>query len=525
MLTAGPSVLRASPAADNTAGQGRLGELVILMQRRSAATNYAINIAGLILPLFVMAVTVPVFVRTVGDVRYGALSIIWLLLGYFGFLDLGLTRASENALAKAAASGLAGERGSILVTAFVLNTGLGLLGAVILFAAGEYLFENIVSVSNSMRHEIRSAMPWVAALFPLALVSGVLGGALDSQERFLASNTLSGTGVAIGQVVPVICAIFISPSLAVVVPAAVLVRAMSIMVSLVFVYCHERPLHLLNFHYPTARRLLGYGGWVTVSGIVSPILASLDQFVIGSQVGIAAVTYYAVPMNLVPRGQIFAAAMSRTLFPSLSRLDIADARRLGERATNVLALSFAVLCAPAIIVVRSVLSVWMGPDFALKAAPVAEILLFGAWINGVAFIPYGFLQAQGRPDLPAKFHTTEVLPFIGVLWLATSHYGLVGAAAAWTLRVAVDAALMIAAARFSIATALRLLLPACCVLGCYTLATCISLNFVTAWLFAICIGCGMGSMSLAVDAPMRDIVRQMLKRLRTGTNAQNSIGS
>jgi O-antigen/teichoic acid export membrane protein len=274
-----------------------------------------------------------------------------------------------------------------------------------------------------------------------------------------------------------------------------------------------------------ARRLLGYGGWVTVSSVIGPLLTSLDQFVIGSRLSISAVTYYAVPMNLVFRGQVIPAAMSRTLFPSFSRFDRTDARRLGARATNVLALGFAVFCGPAVIVIRSVLSVWMGPDFALTASPVAEILLIGAWINGVAFIPYGFLQAQGRPDIAAKFHTAEILPFLGILWFATQHFGLVGAASAWTLRCAADAALMLTAARFGRATTLRLLLPGSCVLACYALATCLQLSFVTSWLLAIGIAAGIGTVSLAVDAAIRDILRQMLSRLRTGANVTNSVCS
>jgi O-antigen/teichoic acid export membrane protein len=100
----------------------------------------------------------------------------------------------------------------------------------------------------------------------------------------------------------------------------------------------------------------------------------------------------------------------------------------------------------------------MGLDFAFSAAPVAELLLIGAWINGLAFIPYGMLQGQGRPDVTAKLHVLEFLPFVLLLWFLVIKFGLVGAAAAWVLRVAVDAGLLVAAARFS-AMRLWLLAP------------------------------------------------------------------
>ena len=67
----------------------------------------------------------------------------------------------------------------------------------------------------------------------------------------------------------------------------------------------------------------------------------------------------------------------------------------------------------------------------------------------MAFVAYTLLQSQGRPDLTGKLHFAEVAPFLGILWLLTSTFGINGAATAWTLRSVLDALAMFWAAGIS----------------------------------------------------------------------------
>jgi O-antigen/teichoic acid export membrane protein len=428
--------------------------------------NFVFNVLGMIAPLLVAFITVPIYVSHIGAARYGVLSIVWLLLGYFGFLDFGLSRASVNALSKLKHAPQP-ERAKVLVTAFYLNLGLGAFGSFILYFAGGYLLEHLLTMPEALRPELTAVFPWIAVLLPLAMVSGVAIGVLESRDRFLTANVLQFAGTTLGQVLPVVCAVLISPSLSVVIPAAVLSRAASVVLTLGFVLYDEGPLSARSFDRSRARALLGYGGWVSVSAIINPILMSLDQLVIGSALGAAALTHYVVPMNLVIRTQILAMAMSRTLFPQWSRTARDEAKISAEKALVTLAYGYGALCAPAIVVISPFIAWWMGTDFASVAGPVAELLLIGAWVNGLSYIPAVLLQGQNRPDVVGKFHALEIIPFIFVLWLLTSQFGLIGAAGAWVLRVTIDAGLLFAAARFWERRCLLLLPPAGFILAAY----------------------------------------------------------
>ena len=325
------------------------------MSRRPLRTNFVFNLLFPLARLAVSFVTVPIYIHHVGDARYGVISIVWLLAGYFGFLDLGLSRAAANALAKLREAPQP-ERARVLLTTFVLNFGFGVVGSAFLLILGGYLLQRVISIPDALRPEIARSFPWIAAVFPMALISGVAIGALESSERFLLANMLQILGMSVSQIAPVVMAVVVGPSLTVVIPAAAVAQASGVVIALAVVYRLEGPFSLRAFAPQEARALLGYGGWITVSGIISPLLVSLDQFLIGSLMGVAAVAHYSIPMNFVVRSQIFPAALARTFFPRMSSSSGDDARELGGRAICSLGYGYAAICAPGIILSPAVLS-------------------------------------------------------------------------------------------------------------------------------------------------------------------------
>lgn len=172
--------------------------------------HFTFNVVGKIIPVAIALVTVPLYISYIGAARYGVLSIVWLLVGYFGFLDFGLSRASTNALAKLGHA-TKEERSRVLITSLYLNLGLGLLGGIILYFAGLTLLHHMVSLSDVTNAELESAFPWIAYMIPIALLGGVARGAIQSRERFFDLNVLDLINFSLGQILPIVCAVTISP--------------------------------------------------------------------------------------------------------------------------------------------------------------------------------------------------------------------------------------------------------------------------------------------------------------------------
>jgi O-antigen/teichoic acid export membrane protein len=188
--------------------------------------------------------------------------------------------------------------------------------------------------------------------------------------------------------------------------------------------------------------LFHYGIWVTITALISPILVSVDRFLIGFQIGLSAVTHYTVPYNLVTKFQILPASLTRTLFPRFSLLDPEQCVPVARQAVSALAAITLPLTVAAMLVMKPFLSIWISAEFAEVAAPLGEILLIGVWINNLAWLPVVMLQAQGRPAAVAKLHVLELIPYLAIVWIGVAGAGLPGAASAWVLRVAIDALLM-----------------------------------------------------------------------------------
>jgi len=429
------------------------------------------NLIGQSSPALVALFAIPFLIKGLGTDRFGILTLAWTLVGYFSLFDFGLGRALTQVVSERIGQSRGHEIADIVWTATYLMVLLGVAAAAVMAMLSPWLVTRVLKIPSSLQTETLHALLVLAAGIPIVTAHAGLRGVLEAWLRFDLTNAVRIPMGILTFVVP-LCVLPFSRSLFVVVAALVAVRAGGCLVQLILCVRTVPGLRLIaRPRVEAVVPLLRFGSWMTVSNIVSPLMVSLDRFVIGAMISMAAVAYYSTPYEAVTKFLLIPAALVGVLFPAFSRSfvqDRADTQQLFRRGAKVVALALFPLCLLTVAFGREALAIWLGHNFADRSTRVLQLLAIGVFLNGLANVPFALIQAVGRPDITAKLHLLELPAYLATLWWLVHSWGIVGAAAAWVARVAVDALVLFIVAERSLkmarATATRLLLGLAAVL-------------------------------------------------------------
>lgn len=410
--------------------------------RMSVKRHTAYNLGGAVAPAAIMLVSVPIYIELLGEARYGILAIIWLFTGSLAFFDFGLGRATAYAISSKTSAGGA-ERERIFWTAVIVNLVFGTLGGLVVVLASPLLFAGVFNVPPALQEELKPVLPLLGLAIPLLTLEGVLTGALTGRERFLSLNIRTIIGTTITQLLPLISVWLLGPTLTVAVIATIAARALSVaifvMIAFRIVPAGWRPRWGGK---RLVRELLNYGGWISLSAMLNPLIAALDRFLIAVFLNPFAVALYVVPFDLVTRAAMFSRALGTAIFPKLAKLDQEQATELSWRAIKANAGLMTILCIPGILIIEPFISLWINPSFAKDAALVGELIAITLWLNALAIVPHAMLQAQGRPKATTLILLLQFFPYAALLLPSVIWFGIVGVAAARNFRSVLDLTLL-----------------------------------------------------------------------------------
>jgi O-antigen/teichoic acid export membrane protein len=277
---------------------------------------------------------------------------------------------------------------------------------------------------------------------PLTTLTTGLRGILEAYEDFKSVNLLRMMLGAANFGLPAVSVMFLGPSLSLMVTSLIIARAI---VLLAHLYLVQKKLPLgwmtAKFSKNNMRNLLSFGAWMTVSNVISPLMVTMDRFIISAVLGASMVAYYTVPFEVLIRMLIIPGALSTALFPrfaSMITTDRTGAKLIYKKSLKVVLAAMLPICMLCVVGSHFGLTFWLGREFADRSWLIFSILACGMFFNGMASIPFAIIQGAGNPQITARLHIVEGIVCIPMLFVFLHYFGLVGAAVIWMLRVGFD---------------------------------------------------------------------------------------
>lgn len=423
---------------------GLIGTRPYISNRR-LVRNTLYNFTGRVLPYFIAIISVPILIRGIGLERFGILTLVWAIIGYFGIFDLGVGRATTKFVSEYHALNKIEAIPPLVWSSLYMLFGLGLIAGLIVYFSAPFLVERVLNISPHLQGEACRALKLLALSIPLVLSSACAIGVLEAQQRFGLINIIRVPASIANFLAPLLVLLY-SSNLYPVVASVVVTRLLGCLAFFYFcIYTFPGMNRPKMPHLKRVKELLSFGGWLTVSNIIGPFMAYMDRFLVGGLITMQAVAYYATSYDLITKLWIIPTSLTPVLFPVFSAYAANNCNELAalyRRAIRYTALALAPLIVCTIVLAHPLLNLWISPQFADASSAVLQILALGVLINSIAHVPYNVLQAMNRPDLTAKFHLLELPFYFGAILLLVRPLGIIGVALAWSMRNCIDACLL-----------------------------------------------------------------------------------
>jgi O-antigen/teichoic acid export membrane protein len=414
-------------------------------------TNIAWNLVGLGAPLLVAIVTVPTLIQTIGLERFGLLALAWGLIGYAGFFDFGVGRATTQFIAQLRGQNIYAEIPMVIRAATRLTLFTGAIGFLLLALAAVFGIQNFIKHSAGLETELMISVFILALALPVQAISATYRGVNEAFENFMGINLTRMVLGTLNFLGPFLVSLY-TTSLTWLVAALLVSRLVALSA-----YRHlamrcvcsnlESQSHVSSSmdEVQIKRRLIEFGSWFTVSSVVSPILVQADRFVIAGIVSATAVATYIIPYEVVVQSLIIVSSITAVAFPSLTKLMHEQANQwkaVFRHWLVVVTLVMFVVTIALALLLPVILPLWIGSNLPKDSVLIGQILCLGVFANSIGSMYFALLHAKARSDISAKLHLLELPLFIAALYTLIGAYGLFGAAWAWVGRMVIDTLLL-----------------------------------------------------------------------------------
>lgn len=395
------------------------------MRRSALLLRMAAYACSVALPAGVALATIPAIERRLDASAFGALSFVWMFLGFLANADLGIGRALGRRVAQegyehsfqAIRAGFAAQA--------LLGLAVGLAVCVAAFMA---------PTSSSLQIPIW-VMLGAALTLPLAVVFSGVRFVMDASNRQVLAASLSALINTISYIVPLI----------VIASAGSLREALLLLIllrTIVFIVAIMMAIPLNNLFvggftelFAEIKKLLKFGFWVMTSSVISAANGFGDKLYAPTRIPLASLAAYSVPFDLLSKLTVGPAIIVRVLSPTYDASSRVAVSKSIHQLGLMLSVAFCAMCLVLSIFINHAFTTWMPSANGGHMGEYAEVLLLGIASTSFAYMAAMYLLTSGYPHLPAIVQGVLLIPYCLCIFLSVQRLSVSGLVYAWSARM------------------------------------------------------------------------------------------
>jgi O-antigen/teichoic acid export membrane protein len=394
--------------------------------------NIVSNWANLVISVLIAFFVSPIIVHALGKEIYGVWVIIVSLTGYFTVLDFGVNTAIVRFISKATAQKDYKGARAIFSSSTAIFSGVFLLIVTATIVFGFFL-RDIFNLQNLPSDYIYLVFLIAGLDLACGLVLSVYLGTLVGLQEF---GFINGTAIIINIIRSVILITLMRLGYGLLTLA--IIQIITTLLKALCQYIRIRTKYnYLYFDMKTIDRsvvskLYNYSIFSFIIAISLKVLFYTDSIVIGSKIGFAAVTFFAIPSTLLTYLQQFVWSMISVLVPVISANE-GTGQQSGNARLYQVGTRYSLLVAMPVVISLfffgdDFISIWMGPEFGEQSKSVLRLLLVGYGFSFSQMIAQGILKGISRHRVLAYILSVEAAANLGLSLALARSYGIEGVA-------------------------------------------------------------------------------------------------
>lgn len=375
-----------------------------MSQNKQNSTGYGIaknafyGFTGWVLPFLLGFVATPIVVKALGYHDYGIYSLVMGFAAYSFTFNIG--RAVTKYVAEYRVSGETEKiRNVVSATAFI-NLLIGITGILISTLLAKWFVSELFQIEEDSQGKTVIALYIAAVNIFFVMFSQVFSAAVQGVHRFdLVSKIVNINGFVMltGNIVIALSGLGL-------IALFVWNLTVTIISFVLFVITAKQLLpeiSLFNrFDRESLNTVFRYSAGIVVYQILSNSLLLFERSWITRRLGSESLTFYVVPMTISFQIHYFMSSLVQVVFPLASELqnDRERLQKLYTKATKIVVVMVAFICATLIVQSRSFLTLWMGADFAANSANILIIHVISYSLIAVLGVSWQMTEGLGHPN-------------------------------------------------------------------------------------------------------------------------------